>query len=375
MIVRIYLLFVILGIFFKKSRPLSCFILVFMWIVGTFCYGNADDSVYINRYSHPELWVSYTEYGFNTIIYICKYIGLSYTEFKGVVFAIEIVLIGSTVLKYAKYPNLVLLLYFICPFPLNVTQIRSSLATSVMIFACRYLFEDSDKNKIHLNDLKFIICIFLASLIHTLSILWFVLILAKKWDLKKISIFTLLFNMAIYFVITPQFILKIVSLFGAGRRIGAYLTLEYARSSWRHRGPVIYVLFVALTILLMTTYFEKNKYIHRNLSDMEIQRLYLCKKINMLLLILVSIILRYTAEVTRVQEGIAIINYTLISNCINSKSFKLTQSNLVVLLSIIAFGLLYLWLIILYYLTDLVWIPFWFNNTFFERIQDMVSLM
>lgn len=364
MVIATYILLIVLSLIFQKSKKVTYLILVFMWILGTFCYGHADETIYFSRYTAPDLWKSYTEYGFAFIIQVCRMLGLSFVGFKGIIFFIEITLLGSTVLRYSKYPKLVLLLFIICPYPLFVVQMRSSLAASIMIFSCRYLL-DLPKNNKKINYIKYTLGIACATLIHTSALLWLLLLVASVWNTKKTIIFTAVSSIAICFVITPFWIAKIISYFGAGNRIRQYLTSAYANSEWRHLGPAVYILY-ATTFTLLFLYYCRNRKVYNKAREIEMCQLDLIKKMNIIMLVLLSIILKYTSEVTRIQEGFMIINYVCITNCISSiKSSleKISVSNTKRLIATISFVLIYAYLILIHYLTELVWIPFWLNNS------------
>ena len=349
--------------FYKKnSRPVFAINLLFMWSVATFCYGIADEGIYISRYTNPDMWIGTTEFGFKTLINLCHFFNVDYVGFKGVVFAICLLCIGSTVFRFSKYPNIILMLYFLCPFPLNVAQIRNFIANSIMIYYFRYIMQETKSKhvlwKFDSNDLKFILGIIIAATMHTAALLWLVLLFARKFDTKKNYWIMVIMNLLFMFVITPSSLSKIVSLFGAGNRINAYFTLEYAQSEWKNYGPVISVVFASLFAIFMV------KYKTRKTSNNN--ELIICEKINVSSLGLVGMMIRYTSEIRRVQEGICIINYILVTNSISEKDFKInkvSKKNLSVLSGILLFVLIYTILILIMYLKESIWIPFWCNNS------------
>ena len=366
MIIFIYIILLILSFYRKKSKAVYIFNLIFMWLVATFCYGIADEAIYQSRYANPEIWNGITEVGFNTLINLCRIFKLDYIGFKGVVYAICLICIGSTVYKFSKYPNIILMLYFVCPFPLNVAQIRNFIANAIMIFSFRYIMEDTrSKNifwKLNSNDLKFCIGILAATTVHTAALLWLVLLIAKKLDTKKNYWVMLMMNILFMFVITPSSLSRIASMFGSGGRINAYFSLEYAQSEWKHYGPIVSVLIAAFFSIGIARYLRRRKV--KNQQD-----LILCEKINVSSLGLVSMMVRYTSEIKRIQEGISIINYMLITNAIDENIFKLSRiskKNLSIIIMLIVFLIIYTVLILTMYLNESVWNTFWFNNSFFS---------
>lgn len=374
MIIWIYLALLLASFLKKKSKLLYIVIILFMWSVATFCTNIADESIYLSRYTNPHLWSGVTEFGFHWIILMCNKIGLSFVGFKGVVYAIQLLLIGKTVSKYAKYPNLVIMIYFVCPFPINVAQMRNALATAIMIYSVRFLLQTDKKEKklfgFSLYDIKYILCIFTASLIHTASIIWIILIIAKKYSVKCNVYFMLVFNTLVCVALRPHYLIKITSLFGAGTRIVAYFSTEYQMSEWRHLGPIVYVLFAAAITLLACLYIKRKKSVADNKkTENELVNINLCFKMNIITMSILGIMLQYTSEVIRIQEGIMIINYMLITNSIDENLFsvrKLSHTNLIIFGIVVFYVVVYMWLSILLYLTETVWLPFWFNNTFWS---------
>lgn len=325
----------------------------------------------MSRYENPELWESHTEFVFKFLIIICRKLNMNFVGFRAVVGIIQLSLIAATVKKYAQYPALVMLIYFICPFPLCVAQMRSALAASVMIFGFRFLIEKSERVvwKFELNDIKYILCILIACMIHTSSIIWIVLLLAKKLKRKSVIVFMVVFNLLVYFVVNPNTLAKVASLFGAGARISAYLSLEYQSSEWRHIGPIVNVVVIFIIIIVSCVYIQRSKAKRKILPEEKKIQTELCVKVNIVLLCILGIILRYTSEVTRMQDGVAILNYMVLTNCLEHKKFRfrrLSKSNLVILGLLGLYVGFYLWYTILRYLEDTVWSPFWFNNYLFS---------
>lgn len=364
MTVIIFLILSILSFYKKNSKLVFIMILAFIWLIFTFCYGIPDYDAYMNRYNNIELWSGSTEILYRILIVICNKAGLSFVGFRGITAMLIIILIGSTILKLSSYPNIVALLFFICPYPMYVVQIRSALAVAVFIFGCRYLICEDDKHKSYLglsiNDLKYIIVVLIGTCIHTQSLGWLVLLIAKKFNLRKTVIFTIVFNIFIMFVITPQNLARIFNIFGAGNRINAYLSKAYSISSYRKYGPILYIIFTAFITICACLYILNRKKRFLNISDIKLDL-----KINIVLLCIISLFIRYTSEVYRIQEGVTLLNYILLTNTLKKHNFsykRISKSNLEILSIVIVYCIGYLFLSTLHYLSQEVWIPFWFNN-------------
>lgn len=365
MTIIIFLFLLSLSFYRKNSKIVFFMILAFMWAVFTFCYDMPDDKAYMSRYNNIESWKESTEILYRILIIICNKAGLDFTGFRGVTAILIVILTGSTILKFSNYPNIVALLFFICPYPMYVTQIRSALAVAVFIFGCRYLICEDNSYKsflgLNINDIKFILVVLIGACIHTQSLGWIVLLIAKKFDLRKTVVFTIVFNIFIMFIITPQNLAKIFNIFGAGNRINAYLTEAYAASSYRKYGPVLYIIFTAFITIYACLYILNRKKKFLNISDIN-----LGLKINIVLLCILSIFMRYTPEIYRIQEGVTLINYILLTNTLNKYNFtlkRMSKSNLEVFSMVVVYCAGYLFLSTLHYLSEAVWMPFWFNNS------------
>lgn len=367
MTIIIYFILVILGLRKKKSKIIFCAILLFMWCMFTFCYGMTDDITYMNKYNNIDIGKSSTEIIYRLIIVGCNKIGFNFTGFRGVTGFISLLLIGVTIWKRAKYPNMIMLLFILCPFPIYTVQIRSMLASSVVIFAVPLLIEMDEEREIVVlglskQDIQFILLILIATCIHTQSLFWLLFILVRKVNTKNSIVYMLIINFMLGFIITPSFLVKIFNVFGAGNRIAEYLTLAYKLSDYRKYGPVLYIIFASIMVITSCMYILRHKKIFE--YNNKIERLL---NLNILMLSILSVFFRYTPEIYRIQETSLIINYLYLSNTLNKFSMSgIKKKDLKMLAFIICLCIGYLWLSVLHYMTDSVWIPFWFNNTLFE---------
>ena len=338
--------------------------MVFIWCMFSFCYGMVDDVTYMNKYYNIDLFDGSTELLYKLLIIVCNKIGLDFAGFRAVEGAILVTFVGMTVWRFAKYPNIVLLLFFLCPFPAYTVQMRSALANSIVIWGTQYLFvEDSNEKtiigRITISDFKYVICILIATFIHTQSLFWLLFICAKKLTLRTNTVVTILVNIMIYFVFTPSFLVHIFNLFGAGNRINAYLTVAYALSTYRKYGPILYIVF-ASAISIFACNFIPRKIIEKKEKD----NLDILLNLNILMLSIVSIFMRYTPEIYRIQEASLLLNYIYLSNCIKKiNTHKMRKVDFVLLALIVLLCVGYLYLSVMHYMYSAIWIPFWHNNS------------
>ncbi len=368
----------ILDLFRKKSKIVFVITVIFLWSILAFTYGDADESVYISRYTDPQAWIGHTELLFALCMSVASKMGLTFYQYKAIITGIELILICSTIRKMAKYPNFVLFCYMIVPFALNVTQMRNALSTAIFIYFSRYLFEHEKIGKAiklgkHIQfdytDIMYVIGIMLATLVHAASFIWLVLLVAKKYDVKTCLAFMVSVNLLLQFAITPQNITKIISVVSkaAASRMIPYLTVEYQNSEWRHHSQILYVALVG-AIICVIFYLIKKKKKNFNISKDTVTAL----KINICILIIFSLMFKYTQELYRLQEGLFIINYITITNTIKNNDMNSTRISarsfgiIMLLIVYIAFSA---WFLIYHYLIPTVINPILQNNYLWNIIK------
>ena len=115
------------------------------------------------------------EQGYTLLAYLGRSLGFDYVTFRGFLFVTGFLLIWIGLRRLRINVNLVLGLYAIYPFTMDVIQNRNLLATSIIIFSIPWLCSEKKGNTI-----KYIIGVLLATLIHRIAIVYLVLLLAKK---------------------------------------------------------------------------------------------------------------------------------------------------------------------------------------------------
>ena len=363
-----------MSIFSKKNKALYIVLFIWMWILMAFTTGIADEQeVYMSRYASPELWAGNSEILYNAIILLFRKAGCTFYQYKAIITFIQLLLIFTTIWKLSKYPNIVCCLYMIYPFPLNIAQMRHALATAIFVFAIRYLFEDDktlikiNKFKLSRSDFKYICLILIATCIHSASLIWLVLLVAKKFDLKTNIVFTVIFNFLIIFLLSPQNIMKILEVFGAGSRMGAYFSAEYQSSSWRHYGgALLNVTFTAALLMFICFYIlnKKSGYVNK-------RQVMLAMKANISILCIYGLIIKYTGEVYRLQESMTIMSLIILFNAFKSDGFskrKISINNALVFMGVCVFTLGMEYISVGMYLIPTILKPILQNNILINSI-------
>lgn len=353
-----------IGCLIKKNSKFFFFsMLILLWIICSFTTGNADESLYISRYNEYLNWAGKTELIYFYFIVFLNKLHIPYIGFKMISSFIEISLIGYTVFKHSKSPNIVLVLYFIFPFMIDVAQMRNALATAVMIFGSGFILNNIESehksNKINMNDIKFVICILIATFIHTASLIWIILLIAEKLNIKKTIFFTIAFIILFQIFFSPNIVKKIASIFGAESRIAAYVNVEYQATKIKNvHNAMARVLMSGFLILAFCLYFiiiKKNKSPFLNY----------CLRMNIIILCIIPIILSYTTEVYRMQQGIALITYICFSNLYD---FLNTKNNIEITCSMLIYSSVNLYILIIRMLLHPVFLPIFCNNSLINGI-------
>lgn len=188
-------------------------IILVLWILIGFNYQNPDYYYYENLFIRAEEGMKYyaVEPGFWALVNIAVYFGVSYTFFLKIYSLIGILLISSTILRYTNKPSLVLLLYLLYPFLLDVTQIRHFMAIAIFTFAIRYLEEFTYRNFV-----KYFMLVILAATQQIMALAFLFYLIVYITDEKmvfKLSVFFTTINFVFSkFLVSSSLIIKIFSL-------------------------------------------------------------------------------------------------------------------------------------------------------------------
>ena len=303
------LLGVALSIIDNKSKYIFFYLILVMWIISSFTYGNADENIYMSRYLNLEAWKNDTELLYYLLIKYSNVIKLSYVQFKMLTSAMQLLLISVTVLKCSKKPNLVMIFYFIFPFMINVTQMRNALATSIFIFGAQFLIDELqngyqvEKKFLSHNEIKYIMCIVVAAFIHTSAIFWILLLIPLKFNEKIVLIWTAFIPILVVFFNSTS-LNKIFLVFGTSSRMSAYTTEAYSKTrALLMNGALFRTILFAVIVYLLIFYLKTIKSVNRDV-------LFLLK-LNTILLTVIPIIYFYTPEMYRVQVDTSILIYII----------------------------------------------------------------
>jgi len=368
MIYYLYIITACVQFLKKKSHVIFIFSIVFLWVLMAFTYGNADESIYISRYTDWKSWTENTEPLYNLLMVGFNTLGASFQTYKAIITAIQLILISSTILKYSKYPNLVILLYSVFPFAIDVAQMRNALSASIVIFSVRFLI-DQDRRKtgklLSKNDLYFIFCVFVATMVHAASLIYISLLLVKKLNMKHLIITVAIFDAFFAVFLKPSAIFWIASKLNVLSRIGAYASDAYISTNDYYFYNTMIRTIIAFILIIIVIYVAKKM---KNVQLTEKQGLEFVEKCNVAILVILPIMTYYTIEVYRMQVALSIVNYIFLTNCLNNSSIpiKITKKNIVIISLLILMCSINLYLLIIRGNYETVLKPIFDNNYIFD---------
>ena len=303
---------ILYGLILKKGKWLTYFTLFFLWILFAFSFGNADYMIHLRRYTEYELLGSQTEWTYNKLMFIFNNLGCSYNDFLIVISAFILCVLYNFIKNHTAYISLVLSLYFIYPFCLDVTMVRYTLAVSIVYIGFKYLFTGG-KNWF----LKYSVCVFLASTIHLSTFFCLLFALPRFFSNKQLSKALLIF-ISIYFVIMNVFSQLLVRLteiqflnIGVKLKIvmNASSEMYISQSIFNYRAKMVIVLLISLFIYIVIYQWIVKQNIKNCLRvKKQIDFLTIACGINIITIIFI-LLLNISADLFRLQLSISLINY------------------------------------------------------------------
>lgn len=288
-----YIFFVIfLGVwisffnYIKANRLSNVVVILIVTTLFLINRQNQDYEAYVDIFNVNE---SYAEVGYRWLIYIVKFLGGNHN----IIITILGLLVGITIYrlnKYSKYTSFALLLYMLCPMPVDIVQIRNSF---MLIFFINALIELEKKRKIISFGY-----IFLTMLFHSLGFLYFLAWVAIQFRHKKSYSKVMIFGLIAAFIVTPILIKTLVILFDT-RTLQSYISQTIKVHSliiWG--GPFLLNLFLLYNI--------KSRIAINNIS---IKRWVEINFAFFLFLSMFTPFLLYIDEINRIYRNSMILNY------------------------------------------------------------------
>lgn len=363
MIFITWILLIVAGLLFPKSKYLSytqmCFIILTMGLST----GTADYDIYNKMFdsvlNNPKLIFSGSGLLYS-IFYICGKV-FNYQSAIFVIALVGTILIYKSICFYTKSTSLVLSAYLIAPFVIDATQLKNFLAMAIWLYFSRYLYlAYMNQNKNQLRNILLYLCgVIISSYIHLAFLATALFIIIPYVKIKSLLIVSVCIN--IFFLSLKTFNIlelimkKISSLNGTLFNIIYIKYVAYKIAFQADATSARMYLTVGFTVILLCCIFVifiiKRKIYETNFMMNFIIAL------NVTFLFLLPLFF-FSMEFYRIQRNMLIIDYIALSNGMTVLSFrkKIKVTNIVIggLILIIACYYLYIDAIIWNYNTVFV---------------------
>ena len=273
-VVLLLTVFFFLAIFMPRSRVVYFALMAFMWILFTFNTGAPDTSTY--EWIYNENVPGAFEPIFTVLMEICRKFHLSFVGFRMLESTLLLFFLNLTFRKIGHYKTMALAMYSISPFAWHVSGMRAALSCVILLYAMIEFVENPKKNTI-----KFCIFLMIATLVHYSSILFIVVLLARKGTGKKnIFIYIFLGFIGMLIVQNSNILLGVVSYFTKREKIITWLSGGPGKQGYPNLigfSAEIFILLgnILLTILSKSIVYKEDRYgykarIARGICDINI---------------------------------------------------------------------------------------------------------
>lgn len=314
MVYLLTILLITVSFLLPKNKYVFLGIAIFLWILFGWSNNNADTATYLARYNQYQTYSSLTEPLFTFIVKIFNLIGFSYQQFLITVAFIYVSVLYFVVNRYSNQGAVVLALYLIFPFCIDIVQVRNTMAFTFILWGFQYLI-----NKDKFSDIKYIICVALASSIHLSTIAYLGLLIAKRCSIKKTIIITTIITIILSLAGNLHDILiNLASKFVGSDRAISILSRASRYNSYNIMISKMLIFFITFMIVL---YFGKKISINKKNQECKVKRrnkkliefdrrelIDLVIKINILSLLLIPLI-PFSIDLYRIQRYMAIFIY------------------------------------------------------------------
>ena len=278
--------------------------LFFIFIVFSFSTNNPDIKNYENIYLYLSQTGNYSysgvEIGFSLLMKFSVFLGLDYYGFLIILGTITTMLLYNFTVKYSNNPSIVLIMYIIFPFFLEVVQIRNYLASLIVLNAITFLISK--------KYFKYCVAIIFASLFHTTSLFYLLFVLV--FFSKKKLLYIVLSITGIYVVIQKYIFPKLLLLIPNGTKYIVYM------DNAKITTTILFIIYFFCSLILILNlsrgaYALNNQFNH--LTDKQLSMIEMIEKINIIIVFSFALI-ALDINFFRLYRNIIILNYILFSN-------------------------------------------------------------
>lgn len=300
------------GIVLSKEKFQSNIMLVFLWILFAFSYGNADYNIHLRKYTQYQFLNLQTEWLYNQLMVLFNRLGLSYRGFLIIASAFVLLVLFSFARKHTKNTAWVLAMYILYPFCMDVTMVRYTLAISVVYIGLGFLFEGKKWWVV-----KYCCCILVASMIHLSSVFCLLFMLPRFINLKKLAKMMVLLSLGlnVFTSVLTVFIDKLVniSFLNIGTKLNIVLNASNMKYNFRsvmnYRLKMLLILGCSLMVYyIVYIWMKRNRVEEQKATQSNIQFFELALGMNLSIIPLIGL-LSFSADLFRMQLSLSMVNY------------------------------------------------------------------
>lgn len=363
----------VLGLIKRKSKVLTILILAVMLVMFAGVREIADYEVYQNRYMYVDTFSSFTEPLFTLFIRGIKAIGIDFYGFLVIAAILCIFPRCWVLLRLSNNSNIVLALYCVFPFFLDVCWIRMTMGITFIYLGLYCWLKNKKKNQLK-SIMEFVVLVLVASGFHSGLLICLLLIVPEYFTTKKIILVTIL--CAVFLVVLTRnnrLFYIIANVVSAEKANIISSTAAYSFES-------IWMIYTIASILLLTgiTYFFLNKTKNRlitlgnqsekirNIDITKVELVDYCIKINWILLAIIPL-LPYSGSFYRIQLYMLPLFYCALSFYNKGTNSKLYRKEF------LFFSAFIVCMIIVFYvyightsIWNSVYLPFFRSNSIFH---------
>lgn len=321
-------------------------LILLMFLLMAFVVTNVDMAAYKHMYISVQsiTTTDVTDVGFGLLMYIAKFIGLSYYNFVRFITILGLSLITYVFYRHSTCPAFVLAMYFVFAFSAETIQLRAFLAEGILYLTILNIVENGRINIIHYG-----ITMLCALLIHSSSI-FFVLLLAIEFIQDRRKLLAIMSALCLLLPVSGT-ILNMIPIPILRNKVGIYLV---AQRDGLSAGALVYIL-IYLLITGALAYFASRE--NDEKWNLQLDTLL---KIHYICLISCVMIIMFTSNFYRITRTVLVVDFIVVGNYFLEKGYY-NRRNAV----LISFGVMMVFIV--YEAMTGSWHSIMTNNTLFSQ--------
>ena len=316
MFIALWIALILLGLIYKKSKKLAYIQILFITIMFAINDGNPDQYDYILSFNRVNS--SFEAIFSGNILYniLMRIFGV-FNNYNVAIFFVTLfalVILYKGITFYTDKISLVLALYLIAPLTIDATQVKNFIAMCIWIYISRYLYQSYERKNISKEIFKYLVGVFLCTLVHFSFVFTLVYSLVpfveKKYTFRYVIAFvsviilvSLYYNVDSIVVFLNRFDIPTLNLITA--KYTAYLS-NYVVERGNTR---IFISCIFYIIVFLMFYLKKIMKISR--SEEETKYISFIFKITLLSMFILPLI-SFSIEIYRMQRNLLCMYYIMI---------------------------------------------------------------